>query len=356
MITWGIISGLTALVWNDWSFHIIRFMLGVAEAGFFPGMLLYLTWWFPERYSSRMIATLYTAAAGSMIIGPPLGGLVLWMNGLLGMHGWQWLFIMEALPAVIMCFVTLWLLTDKPADAAWLRPDQKAWLILQLEEERRVRDAQRKYSLCEIFSNRKVLFLSLAYHTHSAAGALLMFFMPLIVKGLGVPTNWIGTVSAIPFVFALVAMLICSWHSDRTGDRVWHVICGWVLGAAAMAAAVLIGPDQPLLMMAALIVATATNQACAAVFWPIPSALMTGAAAAASLAMINSIGQLGGWFGPWLFGWIRDLSGSDRIALLWMSLGPIISCFALLGAINDHWFTRTPSRSPHDQEAVPHAR
>jgi len=357
LITWGIISGLTAFVWNDWSFHIIRFLLGVAEAGFFPGMLLYLTWWYPERYSSRMIAILYTAAAGSKIIGPPISGFILWMDGLLGMHGWQWLYLLEGLPAVLTCFVTWWLLTDRPAEADWLRPDQKAWLIGQLDDERREREAQRKYSLRESFTDRKVWLLSLAYHTHSAAGALLMFFMPLIVqRGLGVSTNWIGTVSAIPYVFALVGMLVYSWNSDRTGERVWHTIVGWVLGAAAMAATVLIAPDQPMLMMLALIVATTTNQACAAVFWAIPSALMTGAAAAVSLAMINSIGQLGGWFGPWIYGWIRDVSGSDRVALLCTAPGLIISCFALLGAVNDRWFTRTPAGSSHEQEAMPHAR
>ena len=246
LITWGIVSGLTAFVWNDWSFYGIRFLLGLAEAGFFPGVVLYLTWWFPSYYRSRMMAMFYSAAVISLIIGPPIGGLLLQLDGMLGLCGWQWLFLLEALPPIIMCVVTWQLLTDRPADATWLRPDQRAWLVERLASERAQREAIRKYSLGEAFYNPKVWLLTLAYFGHNVSNYGLMFFLPLIVKGLGVSTNWIGLVSAVPFLFALRGDELLGLAFRPSPASGPGTLAGaWLLCAAGMAACVLIGAGHP---------------------------------------------------------------------------------------------------------------
>ena len=335
LITWGVLSGLTAFVWNDWSFYTVRLLLGVAEAGFFPGVVLYLTWWYPSFYASRMIAVFYSAAVAAMIIWPPISGLLLRMEMIAGLHGWQWLFLMEAVPAVVMCFVNWFLLTDRPSEAEWLAPEQRNWLIGRLVSERTQLEAAHKYSLVEALTDRKVVLLSLAYLTHSMAGYSVMFFLPLILTGLGVASLWLGLVTAIPSLVALAAMNYWGSHSDRSGDRYWHVVGGWILETAAMAGSIFIGAGHPLLLYLALIVASCCNWAVATVFWSIPSAILTGTAAAGGIAMINSIGQLGGWFGPWVFGLVKDWSGgSDKAALFVLALGPLIAAaFVTLAGI-----------------------
>jgi ACS family tartrate transporter-like MFS transporter len=345
MITWGIISGLTAFVWSDWSFYTVRFFLGIAEAGFYPGVVLYLTWWFPSYYRTRMMALFQSAGVLSLIIGPPVGGLLLLLDGALGLHGWQWLFILEALPAVIMCFVMWQLLTDRPADAAWLKPDQKAWLVERLTSERAQREAIRKFSLGEAFYNPKVLLITVAYIGTNMVSYGLVFFMPLIVKGLGVSTNMIGVVSALPYLCAFFAMLLWGWHSDLTGERTWHVAGPCLLMAAGLAACTLIGAGHPIATMVALICAVMGLQSMQSPFWAMPSALLTGAAAAGGLAMINAIGSLGAWIGPWVFGLVKDASGSDNIALLSLALAPVISAIALVLAGHDRRLERIPPRS-----------
>ena len=182
LITWGIISGLTAFVWNDCSFYSIRFLLGLAEAGLYPGVVLYLTWWFPSYYRTRMMAIFSTCGAGSLIIGMPLGGLLLQLDGVLGLHGWQWLYVMEALPPIVMCFVTWTLLTDRPKDATWLRPDQKAWLVERLDSERAQREAIHKFSLGEALYNPKICLLTVAYFMVQVSTMGVAFFMPPAIQ------------------------------------------------------------------------------------------------------------------------------------------------------------------------------
>jgi MFS family permease len=345
LLTWGIISGLTAFVWNGWSFYGIRFLLGLAEAGFYPGVVLYLTWWFPSYYRSRAMTRFQCASSISLFIGPPISGLLLNLNGWLGLHGWQWLFLMEALPAVIMCFVMWFLLTDRPENAAWLKPDQKAWLTERLASERAQREAIRKFSLGEAFANAKLWLLTLAYFGQNVSAYGMVFFLPMIVKGLGVPTAWIGTVSAVPYVFQLMSMLLVGWHSDRTGERTWHVAGSCLLCSAGLATCTLIGGGHPVLIMIALIVTMIGSGPISPVFWSLPSAILTGTAAAGGLAMINSVGNLGGWFGPWIFGLVKDFSGSDNLGLLCLAIAPAISAVALILAGHDRRLERIPTRS-----------
>jgi len=345
MMSWGIVAGLTAFVWNDWSFYGIRILLGLAEAGFFPGVILYLTWWFPSYYRARMNGVFCSAVVISLFIGPLLGGLLLRLDGALGLRGWQWLFIIEALPSVIIAVVTWQLLTDRPAEATWLRPDQKAWLVERLASERAQQEAVHKFSLAEAFYNPKIWLITLANFGQQMSSYAVIFFMPLIVKGLGVSTDMVGLVSALPYLFALGAMNYWGWHSDRTGDRTWHVVGAWAVCSAGMAACVIIGVDHPVLVMIALIVATMGQFANQPVFWSLPGALLTGTAAAGGIAMINTVGQLGGWFGPSVFGLVKDATGSDNIALFCIALMPIISIIAVIAAGHDRRMERIPPRA-----------
>jgi len=344
LMTWGIISALTAFVWSDWSFYSLRFLLGLAEAGFFPGVLLYMTWWFPSYYRSRMTALFMSAGVVSQIVGPPIGGLLLRLHGTLGLAGWQWLFLVEGLPSVVMCVVTWRLLTDRPKDAAWLRPEQKAWLDERLASERRQREAIRTYSLATAFGNAKVWLLTLVEFGHQVAGYGLVFFMPLIVKGLGVATDWIGVVAAVPFLCGFVAMNAWGHHSDRTGERTWHAAGALLVVAAGMSACTLIGGSNPVLMMVALCVAVMGNQSVAPCFWSIPGTMLTGTAAAGGLAMINSLGNLGGWFGPSVYGLIKDATGSTNEALLCLAVGPVLSAIVLVLVGHDRRLERMSPR------------
>jgi len=332
MFTWGIAAGLTGFVWNGWSYYTIRFLLGLAEAGFFPGIVLYLTWWFPTYYRARMQAIFYSAGTISLFIGPPIGGLLLQLHGWLGLHGWQWLFIMEALPPIVLAVAIWQLLTDRPTEAAWLRPEQQAWLAERLAAELAQREAIHKYSLGEVFYNPRVWLLSLAWFGMSASNYALAFFLPLIVKGLGVSASMIGVVSGLPFVFALVAMLLWSWHSDRTGERTWHVACAFVVCAAGLAACILIGTNHPVVTMGALIVAAIGLVSTSPCFWAIPGTMLTGTAAAGGIALINALAGLGGWLGPTMFGVVKDATGSDNVALLVLAALPLVSALAVVGA------------------------
>ena len=344
MMTWGIVAGFTAFVWNDYSFYTIRVLLGLAEAGFFPGVILYLTWWFPSAYRSRMVGVFCSAVVISLFIGPPLGGLLLQMNGFMGLYGWQWLFLIEALPPIVMAVVTWHLLTDRPTDAAWLRPDQRAWLSERLTAEREQREAIHKFTLVEAFCNPKVWLLAMAAFCNNVAALGVTFFMPLIVKGLGVPTGMIGLVSAIPFVFALLAMNYWGWHSDKTGERPWHVASAWLLTSAGLAACVVIGVGHPVLVMVALTFATMGQYANQPALWALPTALLTGTAAAGGIAMINTVAQFGGWVGPWVFGLVKDATGSDNTALLFLAMAPAISAVLVIVAGHDRRLERIPPR------------
>ncbi len=330
LLTWGIVSGLTAFVWNDWSFYSIRFLLGLAEAGFFPGVMLYMTWWFPSSYRSRMIAMFQSAGTVSLIIGPPIGGFLLQMDNILGLKGWQWLFLVEALPPTILAVVTWRLLTDRPGDATWLQPSQRRWLDERLAFERAQKEAVRKFSLVESFTHPKIWLLTLVVVGQQTGGYALLFFMPQIVKGLGVSSNMIGLVSALPYLFAFVAMIAWGYHSDRTGERTWHVAMAFLVTTVGMAVCILIGNSHPIVTMVALVITVIGNQCVPVVFWSLPMALLTGTAAAGGLAVISAVGSLGGWLGPWAFGLIKDVSGSDRTALLCLAAAPLISAILVI--------------------------
>jgi MFS transporter, ACS family, tartrate transporter len=346
LLTWGIISALTAFVWNDWSFYSIRFLLGLAEAGFYPGIVLYLTWWFPSAYRSRMQAIFQSASVISLIVGPPVSAWLLTLDGLAGLQGWQWLFVVEALPPIIMCFVIWFCLTDHPRDANWLRPDQRAWLDERLTAEDAQREAVHRYGLGEALGNVRVWLLTLVYFAQNVSNYGLLIFLPQIIKSFGISTAMTGWVSALPFVFAAAAMIYWGFRSDRTGSRTAHVASACLLCAAGLAACTFIGTEHPVFMMVALILGVMGQQAIAPTFWPLPTAMLSGAAAAGGIALINSVGNLGGFLGPYMFGLIKDATGgSDLIALLAIAAAPVIGAVVLVGLGHDKRLERIPAQS-----------
>jgi MFS family permease len=340
LVIWGVLSGLTAFVWNDWSFYGIRILLGIGETGFFPAVMLYISWWFPSQYRSRMIALFYSSSTISLIIGPPIGGLLLQMHGLLGLRGWQWLFLLDATPAIIVGILTWWFVTDRPNQATWLTSEQRNWLSERLTSEHTRREAIKKYTLGEVFIDRKVWYLSIALFGNVVAIYGAVVFLPLIVKGLGTPTNLIGTVSAIPYLFAFVGMLYWGWHSDRSGERIWHAASAWLLCAAGMAACAVIGVGHPVATMIALTVALVGQASCFAIYWTLPTILLTGTAAAGGFGFINTIASCGGLFGPWMFGLVRDATHNDNIALLCLAAAPVMSATMILVAGRDRRLER----------------
>jgi MFS family permease len=344
LITWGIISGLTAFVWNEWSFFGVRFLLGLAEAGFYPGIILYMTWWFPSYYRARMIGVFQSASVISLIIGPVVSAQLLQLDGFLGLQGWQWLFIVEALPPVVMGFVVLGLLTDHPRQAAWLRPEQRDLLEARIESERAQRESVHRYELGEALRNSRVWWLTLVYFGQNVSNYGLLIFLPQIVKAFGVSTEMTGWISAIPFVFAAFAMIMWGRHSDMTGERIKHVAGACLITAAGLGACIVIGISHPVIIMIALIIGIMGQQSIAPTFWPLPTAMLSGTAAA-GIAMINAVGNLGGFVGPYLFGLIKDASGSNLLALLAIGMAPLISAIVLLALGHDKRLERFPTQA-----------
>ena len=345
LITWGIISGLTAFVWGEWSFYGVRFVLGLAEAGFYPEIILYMTWWFPSYYRARMMGVFQSASVISLIIGPVVSAQLLQMDGFLGFHGWQWLFIVEALPPVIMGFVVLAWLTDHPREAAWLRTEQREWLEARIEAERAQRKSVHRYELGETLRNPRVWWLTLVYFGQNVSNYGLLIFLPQIIKAFGVSTEMTGWITAIPFVFAAFAMIWWGRHSDMTGERIWHVAGACLVCAAGLAACIVIGIDHPVIIMIALIIGIMGQQSIAPTFWSLPTAMLSGTAAAGGIALINSVGNLGGFVGPYMFGLIKDASGSDTVAILALAAAPVISAIVLLALGHDARLERIPTRA-----------
>lgn len=342
LISWGLISGLTAGIWGAWSFYGIRFLLGLAEAGFYPGIILYLTWWFPSQYRSRIIGTFMTAIPISIVTGSIVSSQLLRLDGWLGLQGWQWLFILEALPAVIMGVVVWIYLTDTPKQATWLRPDQRDWLTARLNAERAQRENIRHYQLRETLMDRRVWLLTLVYFGQNVSGYGFSLFLPQIVKRFGVSTAQNGLISAIPYAFAAVAMVFWGLHSDRTGERNKHAAAACFLTFAGLAVSVFL--NDPVLMMVALVLAQMGQASIAPTFWTLPTAMLSGTAAAGGIAMINAVGNLGGFLGPYLMGVIQDASGSFTLGLLAIAMGALVSGVVLLVMGHDRRLEHVPGR------------
>jgi len=323
MVTWGVISALMSLASGATSFYVLRFLLGVAEAGFFPGIILYLTYWYPAEYRARFIAAFAIAVPVSTVIGAPVSGLLLGLDGALGFKGWQWLFIVEGVPSILLGIVTWFYLTDRPERADWLSTGQKAWLASKLDAEIAAKQAVKHMTLGEALSSPKVIALSLVYFGFVGALYGMQFWLPQIVKAFGLTNAQTGFVTAIPYVFGTIAMILWARHSDASRERVFHVGAPLLLTALALAVSSYTG--SPTMTMVVLTVAAIGVFCTFAVFWTLPTAWLSGTAAAGAIALINSIGNLAGFGGPYLIGWVKETTGKTSTGLLVLALLPLIA-------------------------------
>ena len=351
MLSWGILSGTMAFIpaiagatglGNENTFYLLRVLLGVAEAGFFPGIIFYLTLWFPAEYRARIVGYFMAAIPLSTVIGAPISGALLYMHGGLGLAGWQWLFIIEALPAIILSGVVFFFLTDRPVEANWLAPDERAWLAERLALEQRQRQAVRDYSVMEALLNPRVLGLSLVYFGAVATNYGLSFFLPQIVKTFGLNIFLTTVVSAMPYAVGVVGMVSWGRRSDRAVERRFHTAFPLFIAAAGIAVSTVF--DDPTLKMISLCVAGFGIFANLPVFWTLPTAFLSGAAAAAGIAVINSIGNLAGFAGPFAMGWIKDHTGSYTGGLLLLAALGILAMGIVL--LLGHTETSEQSRTP----------
>ena len=314
MITWGLVSIATALVYDANTFYAARFLLGIAEAGFFPGVTYYLAAWFPPQYRARMLAWFLVGVPLSTAIGSPISGLLLEMNGVFGLRGWQWLFIIEGLPAVVLGIIVLYALADRPETAAWLAPKERRLLENMLGAERRERP---KSNLMTALADWRVILLALIQFGFTLGSYGTGIFRPQIVKGFGLTNLVASLLSAVPYVFASAAMLWWAWRVERTGGSIANLAISCAVGMAGLALSVAAG--NLAVALAALTLALVGITAARAIFWPIPTRFLTGLGAAAGLAFINSIGAAGGFAGPYLMGWLRDATGSFEAGLVTMA-------------------------------------
>lgn len=328
MVTWGIISALMAIVSGPTSFYVLRFLLGVAEAGFFPGIILYLTYWYPAEYRARILAAFAIAVPISTVIGAPVSGLLLGLDGVGGLKGWQWLFILEGIPSILLGIVTWFYLTDRPAKATWLSAEQKQWLATKLASEEAAKDAAHGMTLGQALASPKVLVLSLIYFGFVGALYGMQFWLPTIVKAFGLTNLQTGFVTAIPYLFGSIAMILWGRHSDRTRERIWHVALPFFLTALALGVSSYL--TDPVQTMIALTFAAIGIFCIFALFWTLPTAFLSGTAAAGAIALINSIGNLAGFGGPYLIGWVKDATGSTSWGLLALAVMPLIGGLLVL--------------------------
>jgi ACS family tartrate transporter-like MFS transporter len=338
MLTWGIVSGLMATVSGPVSFLVLRFLLGVAEAGFFPGMILYFTYWFPARYRARVISTLFIAVPASNALAAALSGAILEMDGIWGLRGWQWLFVLEALPAIALAFVVLGYMTDRPAKAGWLNEQEKEWLETELQAERSRIEKVGRPSLLRVLTDRRVIVLSLIYFALVMASYGIAFFLPQIVKMLGHSNIVTGLLTAIPYVVGLGALLLFGYSSDRRGERRKHLAVACIFAAVGLFGVGVFGGSYWVLVATCL--AAAGIYGSRPAFWPMPSMFLTGAAAAGGIAFINSIGNLGGYVGPFIIGWIKESTGSFELGLYFLG-----AC-ALGAAVLTHFGRRAMAERP----------
>ena len=341
MVTWGLVAGSMAFITGPVSFLTLRFLLGVAEAGFFPGMILYFTYWFPQRYRARVVAALFLAVPGSNALTAVISGAILQLDGTWGLHGWQWLFILEAVPSILLAFAVLALMTDRPAQATWLNAEDRAWLAETLAAERAgtIR-TYGHFTLRQVLTDRRVLALGAIYFNIGTATYGITFFLPPILKSLHL-TDWeTGVATAVPYVVGTVGMIAWSWSSDRRDERRWHFVIAALVAALGLIAS---GPMLgSLWALTAMSVATIGLYGSKPAFWAMPGEFLSGPAAAGGIALINAIGNLGGFVGPYVLGWLKDYTGTYEAGLYFLA-----ACAVASGAIT--WVAVRPGRMSADR-------
>jgi ACS family tartrate transporter-like MFS transporter len=318
MVSWGLVAACMALVVGPNSFYALRALLGLAEAGFFPGVILYLTYWFPREHRAKVVGIFMVAIPVSTFLGSPVSGAILDVDGFLGLRGWQWLFILEAIPAVILGLLVLVWLPDRPASAKFLTQDQREWLEDRLHAESRTTTRGPKMPLWQVLTHKRVMALALVYAGSVATNYGLSFWQPQMIKAFGMNNFHAGLINAIPFFVGSIAMILWGLRSDRVGERVWHTAIALFVSAAGLVACLYITALIPTVI--ALSVALIGCYALKGPFWALSTEFLPADAAAAGIAQINAIGNLAGFLGPFLLGWIYELTGSYALGMLPMIL------------------------------------
>jgi ACS family tartrate transporter-like MFS transporter len=318
MITWGIVSVAMMYVQGPWSFYALRFLLGIAEAGFLPGIIYYLGNWYPAKDRARAVSWFMLAIPLSTVVGGPLAGLILELDGWHGLQGWQWLFLIEGLPAVVLGFVVLGYLTDKPEQAQWLEPAQRQWLASKVASEQRAAQARHGVGLRAAFFHPTVWLLGLILFACQTGSYGLTLWIPQIVRGLsGYSDFTVSMISALPYVAAAIGMVAIGASSDRRGERFLHIAIPSAIGALGFILSAYF--TSPLPGMIALAVAAVGDLGTRGPFWALPTRFLTGSAAAAGIALINTMASLGGFVGPSAVGLVRELTGSFAGGLMFLA-------------------------------------
>jgi len=341
MFSWGLVSGANAFVTGETSFDVVRVLLGIAEAGFFPGIIFFLTLWFPATYRGRIVGWFMAAIPASSVIGAPVSSMLLYLDGVAGLKGWQWMFILEALPALLLSVVVFFYLTDRPADARWLADDERRWLAGRLAAEERQRQSREDLSVGQALLDPRVLTLALIYFGAVATNYGIGFWLPQIVQGFGGLTKLqIGLITAIPYAVGTVSMIVWGRRSDQRMERKVHVGIPLFVAALGITAAAVV--DEPILKMAALTLAAFGVFSSLPVFWTLPAAFLSGPASAAGIAIINALGNLSGFVGPYAMGWIKDATGSFAGGLLVIAALALVSLVAVALLRHDRKLERVP--------------
>jgi len=336
MITWGLVSMATAFVVGFYSFAVARFFLGMSEAGFTPGIYLFFTYWFPGKWRARATAAFLVGIPTANIIGSPISGTLLSLGGFWGFKGWQWLLMLEAVPAVLLGIACLFVLPDSPQKASWLDAKQKAWLTGALEAERKAMASRHGSSLRDAFTNWRLFTLAFINFCGIVGSVGIGLWLPQIIKALGMSSTAVGFVAAIPYLVGAFAMTWWARLASKSDNRIPYVVGALMMAAVALAVSTQL--DAPLLKMTALVVAVSSILSFQSTFWAIPSGFLTGSAAAGGLALIVSIGNLGGFAGPSLIGVIKDATQGFTYPLL------AVSAILFVGAMTMLWLG-DPARS-----------
>jgi MFS transporter, ACS family, tartrate transporter len=329
MISWGIVTVFMAFIHTSRQFYVVRFLVGAAEAGFLPGVIVYLTHWFRYQDRAKAVAFFYAANPLSYVIGSPLAGLLLGLSWL-GLRGWRWLFIIEGIPAVVVGVITIWYLTDWPEQAKWLPDDEKAWISIELRREKEAKNQRRSYRVWEALRHRDVILLTGCYFCAMTGSYGIAFWLPTILKRLSGKSDLeVTLLAALPYVAAFVTQQVNGWHSDRTRERRWHAaipvfVCGLALALAVVYRSNLI------MSVGMFVIAGGAFYGFQPVFWAVPTLFLSESAAAASIGLINAVGNLGGFVGPMVIGYLANRTHSFSPGLLYLVASLFVSSGLML--------------------------
>jgi ACS family tartrate transporter-like MFS transporter len=330
MISWGVMTVFMAFIHTSRQFYVVRFLVGAAEAGFLPGVIIYLTHWFRYQDRAKAVAFFYAANPLSYVLGSPLAGLLLGLSWL-GLSGWRWLFVIEGIPAIVLGVITIWYLTDWPKEAHWLPDDEKSWITAELQREKEAKNRRRSYNVWEALRHRDVLLLTGCYFCAMTGSYGIAFWLPTILKRLsGASDLKVTLLAALPYIAAFVTQQVNGWHSDRTRERRWHAAIPLFVCGAAIAMAVVYRANLNM-SVALFVVAGGAFYGFQPVFWAVPTLFLSESAAAVSIGLINAVGNLGGFVGPMAIGYLANRTHSFSPGVLYLVASLFVSGLLMLG-------------------------